>query len=111
MSKKGKRNRRHNKQPSKPQAEAKPKVCGRCKKEKPLTNFGKRRRYKKISVNNWCNQCHREYSRAYRRKPGQKEKNAAYMREYMRKHRARAKQVDHPHHPKTSTTDPFPGHQ
>ncbi len=95
-------------QKSQLEARLKPNVelrfCPRCKINKSIEEF----QQAKSGMNFWCSQCYREYGRAYRRRPGQKEKNAAYMRKYMRKYRARAKQVGHLDHPADSTIDQPP---
>lgn len=58
------------------------KICPNCEKKKRLEEgFG--RRGKRELWNSWCKECHRERSRAYRRK--NKEKNAEYMREYRKR--------------------------
>ena len=82
---------------SKPKIEFR--VCPRCKTNKPIGEFQRNIKLGRRAINFWCRKCHREYSWAYRRRPGQKEKNAAYMRKYMRKYRARTKQANHPDRP------------
>ena len=61
------------------------KICRRCKKRKTLKEFGVHSQHGKVGTNGWCKECHREYGHEYKKKPGYKQRNAEYMREYRRR--------------------------
>lgn len=67
------------------------KVCGRCKEEKPTSDFGKDRT-RKDGIRNTCKDCTREDGRKYRENSQEKireyrKNNREKAREYNRKYR------------------------
>ena len=58
------------------------KECPKCKLKKPLIDFGQRGGKETRWVNSWCKSCHGEYSRKYRERDGEKERQRLYKREY-----------------------------
>lgn len=67
------------------------KVCPNCGKNKSVSGFGKHNDRGIMRANSWCIECHREHAQKKRNEPGYKERNAAYMREY--RARVKAKSV------------------
>jgi len=67
------------------------KVCGKCRQEKPVSEFYKSKR---DGYGSWCKNCKRDYKREYYKRPGAKEaqrklyerlRDEGYFRQYWRK--------------------------
>lgn len=60
------------------------KVCKRCGRELPLSEFNKRK-VAKDGYDCWCKECRKEYNKQYREE--HKEEKAEYMKQYEQEHK------------------------
>ena len=63
------------------------KRCSKCKLEKSIKENFNNDRTKKDGLQTWCKDCKNEYTRRHHKKLKVRERQKAYMREYMRKKR------------------------